>query len=294
MVFLGILCVILLVAVCILWMKIVLLQRAADELRAQFAQRLSSDTNVGIDLTTADRSMRALATDMDRQLKLLRRERARYLQGDRELKDAVTGISHDLRTPLTAICGYLELLERQDLAEPARQYLSVIAERVDALKLLTEELFRYSVVLSGDSYTQRESVSLNRAIEECAAAYYGALKAKGITPEISMPEEPVVRQLNRNALARILGNLMSNAVKYSGGDLRITLTEQGITIENSAPGLNEVLTGRLFDRFYTVEAAQNSSGLGLAIARVLTEQMGGSLTARYHSGCLTLVLDFSL
>ena len=292
MVWLGMLCGVLLLAVCALAGKVAGLRRAANELRAQLDRRLSEDTNVGLDLATGDRRMRALAADLDRQLKLLREAKLRYTQGDRALKDAVTAISHDLRTPLTAICGYLELLEAQSVPEPARQALDIISGRVDALKQLTEELFRYSAVAAEESLPQRSEVSLNRAVEECAAAYYGALTARGIAPEITLPRTEVVRGLDGAALSRILGNLMSNAIKYSGGDLSITLTGEGeVRFENDAPGLSEVLVARLFDRFYTVEAGQNATGLGLSIARVLAEQMGGTLSARYQAPRLTLSLQ---
>lgn len=153
--------------------------------------------------------------------------------GDRELKDAITNTSHDLRTPLTAICGYMELLARENTSESVRRYLNIIANRIDALKTLTEELFRYSVIVSVNPYDSRETVVLNHALEECVAGYYGALKEKGITPEISIPEARIERQLNKVALSRILENVIGNAVKYSDGDLMIVLSEQGVPSINS-------------------------------------------------------------
>jgi signal transduction histidine kinase len=288
------LCAALIVVICILLVKIALLRKAADEIRTEFAARLASDTNVGIDITTADRKMRQLAADVDRQLKLLRKEHIRYAQGDREIKEAITNISHDLRTPLTAICGYMDLLEREDTSESVRRYLGVIANRVEALKLLTEELFRYSVVVSVNQYDSREAVALNQALEESVAAYYGALKEKGITPEIFIPEVRIERRLNKIALSRILGNVISNAIKYSNGDLRIELSEQGvITFSNRAAQLDEVTIGRLFDRFYTVENGQNSTGLGLSIAKILTEQMRGSIKASKAKDNFSIEIQFT-
>ncbi|SHH86559.1 hypothetical protein SAMN02745823_01259 [Sporobacter termitidis DSM 10068] len=287
------LCAVLLAVICILLVRLAGCRQAADEIRAEFAARLATDTNVGIDITSSDRKMRRLAADIDRQLKRLRKEHIRYAQGDRELKDAITNISHDLRTPLTAICGYMELLEQESMPDTVRRYLGIISNRVDALKLLTEELFRYSVVVSVDPYDSRETVVLNRALEECIAGCHGALMEKGITPEISIPEARVARQLNKLALARILGNVIGNAVKYSGGDLRIWLSEQGvITFCNRAAQLDEVTVGRLFDRFYTVETGQNGTGLGLSIAKTLTEQMGGSITASITEGMFTIEIHF--
>ncbi len=287
------LCAVLLVVICLLMVKIILLRRAAEEIRLEFKARLASDTNTGIDITSSDRTMRRLAGDVDRQLKLLRREQLRCAQGDRELKDAITSISHDLRTPLTAICGYLELLEREELAEPVRKYLHVIANRTAALTQLTEELFEYSIVISANRYSDLERVNLNEAVEESVAAYYGALKERGIRPSVSLPDRPVVRKLNREALSRVLGNLISNALKYSDGDLIILLSEEGmLTVQNQAKRLDEVSVGRLFDRFYTVETGQRATGLGLSIAKNLTEQMGGTLCAKYQRGQLFMFLSF--
>lgn len=283
----------LLLILIILVLKLVSMRRAADELRETFADRLKSDTNVGISISTSDKKMRRLAADMDRQLKLLRKAQLNYMQGDRELKAAVTNMSHDLRTPLTAICGYMELLKQEPLSDPARSYLDIIENRVQALKNLTEELFRYSVILSADFDTEKKTLSLNAALEETAAAYYGALKNAGIEPLISMPETEICRALNRQALMRILSNLMDNAVKYSKNNLSITLAQDGsITFGNQTDTLDELTAGRLFDRFFTVESGERSTGLGLSIAKTLTEEMGGSVKADFQNGFLSITLHF--
>ncbi len=287
------LCVLLILAVAALAGKVYLLRRAMDQIGEEMGEILSTDTNVLLSLSTRDRHARRLAADLNRELRALRTLRRRYESGDRELKNAVTNISHDLRTPLTAICGYLDLLEQEKLPEEAAQYVEVIRNRAGMLTQLTEELFRYSVLLSGDAGGGREPVDLNRVLEESVAAFYTALRDRGITPAIEMPEERVVRKLDPAALSRVFSNLLGNAVKYSGDDLEITLTRAGeITFSNSAQGLSEVQVGRLFDRFYTVEAARNATGLGLSIARTLVERMGGTIDAAYTGGRLTIRVCF--
>lgn len=273
--------------------KVFFLRRAAREIRQGFAQRLRTDTNTLIDLSSRDAVMRELAAGVNEELKELRRQRQRYLQGDAELKEAVTNISHDLRTPLTAVCGYLELLKGEETTEKAQRYLAQIENRVEAMKDLTEELFRYSVVTS-DQGLELELLDLGGALEESLLSYYGAMEQRGITPEIHMPSEKVMRRLDSTAVSRVFSNIISNAVKYSDGDLTVRMEPEGrITFANSAKGLDAVAAGRLFDRFYTVEAARNSTGLGLSIARQLTERMGGCLTAEYQDGRLCLILIFS-
>ena len=287
------LCVVLLMIALASFARLRLLQNSLDDIGRQLGERLSSDTNTPIFLSSRDPHALKLAAELNVQLKELRRQRQQYENGDRELKEAVTNVSHDLRTPLTAICGYLELLGKGDKTPDQARYLALIADRAEAMRQLTEELLRYSVAAGGEEEPALEPVDLNAAVEEAVASFYGALVEGGVTPRVSLPEERVVRNLDRAALSRVLGNLLNNALKYSGGDLSVVLEPDGsITLSNAAPELDEVQVGRLFDRFYTVESARRSTGLGLSIARSLTERMGGTIAARYEEGRLAVALFF--
>ena len=277
----------------VLLIQLRLLQKSLDDITDQLGDRLSSDTNNPIFLPTRDPCARRLAARLNVQLKELRRQHQRYENGDRELKEAVTNVSHDLRTPLTAICGYLELLEKGDNTPRQARYLSLIAGRAQAMRRLIEELLRCTVAASLEDGLSPEAVDLNGAVEEAVAALYGAFIEAGIVPRVSLPPERVARSLDRAALSRVLGNLLANALKYSSGDLDVVLSPDGaITLSNAAPALDEVQVGRLFDRFYTVETGRGSTGLGLSIARSLTERMGGTISARYGAGRLWMEVRF--
>lgn len=270
-----------------LCVKIYFMHKAINEIDEAFADRLTADTNTLIGISSNDKFLKRLAQSLNVQLRRLRIQRHRYLQGDQELKEAITNISHDLRTPLTAIFGYLDLLSQEENSPQAERYIGIIRDRALMLKQLTEELFDYSIVVTPHEEAKKEPVCINRLLEESIAAFYTELCAKGIRPSIHMPESKVVRCLDGSALSRVFSNLLNNAVKYSQGDLEITLSEKGeITFVNMAPDLDEVQVGRLFDRFYTVETAGKSTGLGLAIARTLVERMGGKIDAGYEEGRL--------
>lgn len=270
----------------ILLIKIYLLHRAAGEIETGFAERVMTDTNTLIDISCRDRYMRSLADAVNRELRELRKKRHRYEQGDMELKNAVTNISHDLRTPLTAICGYLDMLEQEEKSEAVGRYIEIIRNRTDMLKQLTEELFRYSVIVSSEN-NKKCKVAVGSVLEEAVAAFYAVFMERGIEPDIKMPECGVIRELDPSALSRVFENLLNNVLKYSDGDLEIVLSETGeITFSNEASGLSEVQVGKLFDRFYTVDNAHRSTGLGLAIARMLVEQMGGTIAAYFSDGRL--------
>lgn len=164
---------------------------------------------------------------------LFRRERHRYQQGDLELKEAVTNISHDLRTPLTAISGYLDLLEREDKSENVQRYLSQIQNRTKVLKNLTEELFRYSVVTSSQDLII-ERIDVVRALEESLLSFYAVMQEKSIQPQIELPEEPVWRDLDAGVVNRIFSNIISNVLKYSDGDFEVVMEENAcITFTNT-------------------------------------------------------------
>lgn len=273
--------------------KIYLLQKGIQEITASFSDKLMTDTNTMIDISTRDPYVRKLAASINEQLRLLRKQRHKYQNGDRELKEAVTNISHDLRTPLTAICGYIDLLKQAEQSEEVTRYLVFIENRTEALKQLTEELFRYSIILSTQEDLNLETVHVNGVLEECIAGFYGALTQQGIMPSIHLTNIRIEKKLNKAALARIFNNILSNALKYSDGDLSITLKDDGnIIFSNSASCINEVQIGKLFDRFFTVEAARNSNGLGLSIAKTLVEQMNGQIFAEYQDGKLHISILF--
>ncbi|NBI68836.1 sensor histidine kinase [Pseudoflavonifractor sp. 60] len=278
--------------IAVLLVKLWLLRRSLDEIAGQLGERLSQDTNNPIFLSTRDPHARKLAAELNTQLKELRRQRQKFRQGDMELKNAVTNISHDLRTPLTAIRGYLDLLEREDLPEDALRYLEQIENRMEAMTRLTEELFRYSLAADLPQLVLEET-DLRRVLEESLVSFYANLGQRGIVPQIALPEEPVIRRLDPSAASRIFGNIISNALKYSDGDFSLSLDQAGtVTFSNAARALDPVTTAQLFDRFYTVETGQGSTGLGLSIAKLLTQRLGGTIQATWQGGRLTITVCF--
>ena len=286
-----ILCIIFLLFIFLLCGKLFTLHRSLEELCAEFRERMQEDTNHLIYLSSADTYVRKLAAQMNEELRELRKQRLKYLQGDRELKEAITNISHDLRTPLTAIYGYLELLEGEEVSEEVGQSLKQIRNRTDALKGFTEELFQYSVIVTEEEKEKNE-VMLNQVLEEALLGCYGAFVSRKIEPEIQIPEEKIRRILEETALRRVLDNIIYNALKYSNGDFKVTLNQAGVfTFSNISEELTPVMLERLFDRFYTVKTGKNTTGLGLSIAKTLTERIGGRLYAEYEEGRLKIVLE---
>ena len=284
--------VLLLTALCaVLAVKLYLVKKSAREMKNDLEKRSARDTNTGLRISSRDKDMQALAACLNVSLRELREEHLQYHQGNTELKNAITNISHDLRTPLTAIYGYLDMLEKTDEPEKRGRYIAIMKERAELMKQLTESLFRYSVVLSQDSPADTEEVCVNLMLEESIGSFYPALTERNIVPHVSITDVRVVRKVNRAELSRVFANILSNAVKYSDGDLDISLSDTcEVTFANTAKGLSAVEAEQLFDRFYTVETARHSTGLGLSIARTLIERIGGSITAEYRNSRLTITV----
>lgn len=293
MIWLLLLCIVLTITVFILGIKLFLMRKAAKEIGDEFSEKLKGDTNTLISISTDDKIMCQLTKNINIQLKELRLQRLRYMQGDLELKNAVANISHDLRTPLTAISSYLDLLDKEEKNEPIERYIGIIKNRTETLIQLTEELFRYSIITSPNNNIQLEPVSINRILEDSILQFYATLQGRGITPTLNITEKKVIRNLSSVELSRIFSNILSNAVKYSDGDLSVTLTDNGIIrFSNTAYNLNDVQVERLFDRFYTLENARKSTGLGLSISKILVEQMNGTISAIYENEKLNISIEF--
>ena len=287
--------IILAVTVVILIIKLVLLRRGYKELTQNIRDQVDGETSIPITLTTSDKCAREAAVTINDELKRLKDERLRFENGNRKIQDTVTNISHDLRTPLTAIHAYLDLLEDEPDEEVRAEYLRRIKNRADVLTDLTGELFEYSKNTNGDyiSSSSTDVTDLKRITEECFISFYAAFTGKGIEPEIILPDAPVKIICDKRSADRILENIIGNALKYADGGFKAEIRSDGTAIfSNPAPNLTAVQTAKLFDRFYTVSDGTDSTGLGFAIARELTLRVGGKIEADLKDGLLVITVKF--
>ena len=270
-----IICGILLIIVIILIIRLVLLRRAFDEIAEDVKERSSGETSTPITITTSDRKARHAAVVLNEELKTLHDERCRYEAANSEINNAVTNISHDLRTPLTAINSYLDLIDSENDPATRDMYLDRIRNRTDVMVGLTDELFKYSVS-NVRKPAPREVSSAVCDIKTVTAE----CMLRGITPKISLPEKGVMAKVTPSDADRILENIISNGLKYADSDFNVVLDDKGtVTFTNYAKDLTQVDVQRLFDRFYTVKNSAVSTGLGLSIAKKLISENGGTINA---------------
>ena len=296
-----IICILLAIALVLAVIKIVLLRRGFDELTENIEDQVSGKTQIPVTLTTSDPHARHTAEILNRELKNLDRERNEYLDGNRKVAEAVTGISHAIRTPLTAINSYLDLMADEKDEALKAQYLERIKSRTLSLSDLADELFKYSTSTDPERYpVQTENISsepidICRVLEECMLSFYAGFKKRGIEPDIEIPDEPVFVLCDKKSANRIFENIIGNAIKYANNDLKVKLDPKGqVIFSNPAPDLTPVSAAKLFDRYFTVNEGHASTGLGFSIAKELITRNNGTIEADLKDGILMITVSFNL
>lgn len=254
-------------------------------LRRQLEYITNHDTNMrlttDIDFKEVDQLVLALNEMIDRNDKL----RITYQHQDEELRDIVMNLSHDIRTPLTSLDGYFQLLVETESAIERARYSEVIQGRIKSLSELLEQLFMYMKVQNGAYEVSIEPLQMNRILYDVILSYYEEFTSKNIEPKINIPERIIVARVNKAAFERVLHNIIKNALEH-GRTFWEFLLEQDrediiIRCRNEYGEENPLIVGELFNRFYKANTARTntSTGLGLSIAKTLVEKMEGTIGA---------------
>ena len=271
--------------------KLYLMKKSLKEIRITLNKIIQANTNQLLTISSSDRDIKKLTNDLNKELQDLRKEKLQYQNGNQELKKIITNISHDMRTPLTAIRGYIDLMKENK--EKQNEYIKIIEKKTEELTLLTDQLFDFSKTMDIGVKIEKEKCCINEILEETLANMYSFFKEKQIEPKLEICEQKIYRNLDRHSIIRIFENILSNVCKYSDGDFRVTLNEKRIiTFSNKATSLDVTTVQKIFDRYFTVENAKKSTGLGLSISKQLVELNGGEISTKYVNKHLIIQIEF--
>lgn len=273
------------------------LRRAARRMREQMA----NETTARLALPCPSAGAEELLFCLNQLLELRQEERALYRRKEQELRRQIANVSHDLRTPLTSILGYLQLLEGEGLPlEKRAEYLAVIEGRARTLQTFIAAFYDLSRIEGGELPLEREKVDLSRALSDQLAAAYEQIEAAGLAVEVDIaPGLPPV-WADSGAVTRIFSNLLTNALRHGEDALSVRLYREGGVIlsafSNRAEGLTAEDAAHVFERFYTADKMRTgqSTGLGLAIVKALAERMGHTVAARWEDGVFTIEVRWSV
>lgn len=238
--------------------------------------------NYVLRLPAPDRELGAFMNTVNNMLERIRRERVSYAAREREFRSQIEAISHDLRTPLTVIIGYLKVMERDG---PDGQTMEVVLRKAWSMQKLIAAFYEYSRIIADDYTLEPVPLDAGRLLRETFADNCLMLEGKGLKVTASFCDYPVKVIADRAALERVIVNLIQNAARYARTFFSLTFDRVGgnavAVFENDAEGLTGDALEHIFDRFYMVDGSRGmgGTGLGLTIAKSLAEQMGGSLTA---------------
>lgn len=215
-------------------------------------------------------------------------------------KDTITNISHDIRTPLTSLDGYFQLLTQSSSEEEREKYTAVIKERISSLNDMLEELFTYTKLQNGNYELSMEKVNLKKIVFDTVFSFYEDFKEKNLEPEIDFSEEQYYILGNKEAIKRILQNIIKNAMEHGESNIALSFSKKGQKIifkcSNDVKNVDEIDMKQVFLRFYKADSARThtSSGLGLSIAKGLTEKMGGTIEAGLKEQIFSIKVSFDL
>jgi len=213
-----------------------------------------------------------------------------YLEKEHMISETYTSLSHDIRTPLTSLDGYFQLLEQTDDEKEQKRYIEIIQERISSLKEMLEELFMFTKLKNESYQLELSPCMLNRIVKDTVFSYYDEWKSRGIEPEFLLSEEAICVMGNVPALRRVLQNLIKNGMEHGEKTIRIVLEKQKkavrLEVWNQVTDAENVDVTQVFERFYKADTmrSKNSTGLGLAIAKEFVIRMNGTIEAMIVEG----------
>ena len=286
------------VAVAVLAVRTVVMRREIRSMSRQLEDLSSGRTEKKISLTLVDARLNGLAAQINENMELQKQLRIDARKSEQRLKDSIAGVSHDLRTPLTAIIGYIQMLERSGLNGEQQEKATIILKKANAMRELVESFFELSVIESGQSELAEEAVNFTNIVSEAVVDFIPRFEVAELEPDVDLGDKSLYIAGDTTALGRIVQNLLSNALKYTAGRVKVALEERDgeiiLTVVNEVRPDTPPDMERIFERFYTGDDCRNSgsAGLGLYIVKLLAEKMQGAVSASLENKMLSVYVVF--
>lgn len=255
------------------------------------AEQLADEQNRLVTVALTDRDLEAVASGINGLLEKVQQTIIRSNAASAALKSSIADISHDMKTPLTSVIGYLQLAGRECSDDKTKELIKICLERAQYCNTLINDFFELSLLESQGCVPKPERVDVAGMICEQILAHCPVFEEKGITPHFKNADRAVMALADPALLNRVIGNLISNGVKYTSGDIFFDVRQEDgrVVITVSNPVDTYVDAERIFDRFYTQDRSRNrGSGIGLYICRQFIESMGGSINAAMDGTSLAI------
>jgi len=278
-----------------------LLRKEIKGITLQLQEINRNKTNSKIKISSTNSGVEELALEINKMLEEKRKSEIEHKRMDTELRQAIANMSHDLRTPLTSIMGYIQLIEDDNLSsEERKEYIDIVKRRTESLQVLISSFYDLSRLEANEYKFELKSLNLSNILFDLMASFYMDFSNKNIEPIIDADEKAAFVIADENAVRRIFSNLIQNILKYGNEYVFISLKQDKdyviTTFTNDAPDLSEEDSKHLFERFFTVDRTRTGAGtgLGLAITKQLVEQMGHNISIELSNGRLSIIIKWKM
>ena len=290
----GVLSVLILILICIL----ISYKRQVKDICRQLRFLQECDSNMLITTEMKKGHIEELAELLNTLLKERKKERADYQKKEQMIADIYTNLSHDIRTPLTSLDGYFQLLEETQEENDRKRYIQIIQERIESLKEMLEELFTYTKLQNGTYELKLEPQNVGQILKETVFSYYDDWAEQGISPQFEITEEPVWIRGDKQALRRTIQNSIKKGLDHGHKEMRIQLSrnekQMELVFQNKIEPGEQIDISRVFERFYKADKARSksSTGLGLSTAKGFVEKMHGEIAAEIKEDWFCIKISF--
>lgn len=258
-----------------------------------------NNENDKLTISLINKDIEKLTQSINNTLDLKRQSESNNIKLQCELKKTIANMSHDLRTPLTSIIGYIQFCKLDDVSiDEKKEYLHIAEERANSLKKLLNDFYELSLIESFDYEMKLENINISRILQEILLQRYSDFMGRNLEPKIEIQSDSINIIGDKKSLERIIENLLSNSIKYAKDHLDISLFLEDdivvLKISNTVDNIECLEVSEIFDRFYMADKNRSGkgTGLGLSIVKSLIEKMNGDIEANIEKGMINIYCKF--
>ncbi|KEI07184.1 HAMP domain-containing histidine kinase [Clostridium botulinum] len=290
---------ILMIIIIILFIHLMLTKKEIRNIEKQLKNINENNENNKLTISLINKDIEKLGKSINDTLDLKRQSESNNIRLQGQLKKTIANMSHDLRTPLTSIIGYIQFCKLDDIDEKEKnEFLDIAEKRANSLKELLNDFYELSLIESLDYEIKLEKINISRILQEILLGRYSDFLERDLDPKIQIQNDNIHIIGDKKSIERVIENLLSNSIKYAKENLKVYLGIEKETvilkISNTVDHLDSLDVEKIYDRFYMADKNRSGkgTGLGLSIVRSLIEKMNGSIEANKHEGVLNICCRF--
>ncbi|EKS4343436.1 HAMP domain-containing histidine kinase [Clostridium sporogenes] len=280
----------------VMCIKLFSYKRQIRDITNQIREFKDRKTNKKINTQIADKDIEEFTCELNEYLELYKKNEQEKIVFENTLKQGIANMSHDLRTPLTSIIGYLKLLQNDEIDK--KEALDILKNKTNKLNVLINDFFELASIESQDYELDMTKVNLTNVVRDEILSLYEAFQSKGLEPKINILDKSIFIMSDKDSLERIIDNLLSNTLKYAEKDIEINLETSNdkviLKISNVCTSVDEKDVLHMFDRFYMADKVRKGQGvgLGLSIVKSLIEKMDGIITSKFEQNRVSIICEW--